>query len=47
LIAVNKSGRVKGFSVSENIKKIASVIVTDEKILSDEVVELGKQKIEL
>jgi len=47
LVAVDDQGSVKGYSVSKSVKQLEIEVESEEKITSDEVVELNKKKIEL
>ena len=47
MIAVCKNGSIHGFSVSASIRAIQEQVQSEEKIQSNELVEMNKKKIEL
>ena len=47
MIAVGSDGGVYGYSISQSNKEYVAHIEGDEKIMSNEIVDLNKQKIEL
>ena len=47
LIAVCKNGSIQGFTVSASIREFEAQVQSEEKIESNEIVEMNKKKIEL
>jgi len=47
LIAVDASGRVAGYSVSKDLARLEEAINSQDKVVSDDILKMGKEKIDL
>ena len=47
LIGVDAEGRVAGYSVSKDLTRLEEAINSQEKVVSDDILKMGKEKIDL